>query len=230
MSDFFSLERFKEAFPAVLSALPMTLLLVFAATILGTMLGLIIALVKIWRVPVLTQIFAVYISFLRGTPMIVQLFLAYYGVPMLIEGLTGENLNNVSPVVFAVIAFSINQSAFLAELFRGGVESVPKGQVEAGSAIGLTNWQIYRRIIIPQAVRMILPGYTVQFVWLLQGTALASTISVVDVMGKAQQLGTSTYHVVEPYLSAAVLFIIMSVLCDSFATMINRHYAKMTTR
>lgn len=226
MSDFFSMGRLEEAFPAVLSALPTTLVMVFAATVIGTILGLLIALIRIWRVPVLSQIAVVYISFMRGTPMIVQLFLAYYGVPLLVGSITGQNLNSVNALYFAIIAFSINQSAFLAELFRGGLEAVSKGQVEAGESIGLTSWQIYRRVIIPQALRMVLPGYTVQFVWLLQGTSLASTISVVDMMGKAQQLGVSTYHVVEPYIAAAAVFVVLSIGFESLSHVIDRHYAK----
>lgn len=226
MSDFFSIDRFQEVFPAVLAALPTTLILVFAATIIGTVFGLLIALIRIWRVPVLSQIAVVFISFMRGTPMIVQLFLAYYGVPLLIGAITGVDFNNVNALYFAIIAFSINQSAFLAELFRGGLEAVPKGQIEAGQAAGLTPWQIHRRIVIPQAMRMILPGYTVQFVWLLQGTSLASTISVIDLMGRAQELGISTYHVVEPYLSAAVVFIVLSVGVEYLSHVISRRYAK----
>jgi L-cystine transport system permease protein len=214
VGDYFSFPRLIGVFPKVLSKFPVTLLMVVFALVIGVVLGIVIAIIRVLRVPVLTEITTVYISFFRSTPEIIQLFLVYFGAPAIAEGLLHINLDSVGAVNFAIVAFGLNQSAFLSELFRGGLESVPNGQYEAAYAAGLTTVQTFLRVVIPQAVRIVLPGFGVEVIGLFQGTSIASTIGVIDMMGKAQTLGIATSHSLEAYTSAAALFVVISIVLE----------------
>lgn len=225
MGDYFSFSRLITVFPKVLSRFPETLLMVASALTIGIILGIVIAFIRVRKVPVLTPITTVYISFIRSTPEIIQLFLVYFGVPAITESLLHINLDNVDAINYAIIAFGINQSAFLAELFRGGLEAVPRGQYEAAFADGLTVWQTFRRVIIPQAVRIILPGFGIEVIALFQGTSIASTIGVTDMMGKAAALGIATYHSLEAYTSATLVFVVMSIVLELLFRHLSKKYS-----
>lgn len=224
-SEYFSLQRLWTALPKVLEYLPTTLLLVVISIAIGTVLGLLLAFIRIRRVPVADQIATVFISFVRGTPEIVLLFIVFYGLPLLVADAFGIDINGVDPFVFAVIALGINQAAFLAELFRGALESVPSGQYEAAYAAGLTGVQTFFRIIIPQAIRAVLPSFSLMFVGLFQTTVLASAIGVMDVMGRADALGTATSHALEPLTAAAIIFIVISTLMEWLFKRLNARVA-----
>lgn len=225
MGDYFSFSRLVAVFPKVLSRFPETILMVALALVIGIVLGIVIAFIRVRKVPVLAPITTVYISFIRSTPEIIQLFLVYFGVPAITETLFHVNLDNVDAINYAIIAFGLNQSAFLAELFRGGLEAVPRGQYEAAFADGLTTWQTFRRIIIPQAVRIILPGFGIEVIALFQGTSIASTIGVTDMMGKAAALGIATYHSLEAYVSAALVFIVISIILEVLFRYLSKKYS-----
>lgn len=225
MGDYFSFSRLVAVFPKVLSRFPETILMVALALIIGIILGIVIAFIRVLKVPVLTPITTVYISFIRSTPEIIQLFLVYFGVPVITEALFHINLDSVDAINYAIIAFGLNQSAFLAELFRGGLEAVPRGQYEAAFADGLTVWQTFRRVIIPQAVRIILPGFGIEVIALFQGTSIASTIGVTDMMGKAAALGIATYHSLEAYTSAALVFVVMSIVLELLFRHLSKKYS-----
>lgn len=212
--EYFSLQRLWTALPKVLEYLPTTLLLVVVSIATGTVLGLLLAFIRIRRVPVADQIATVLISFVRGTPEIVLLFIVFYGLPLLVADVFGIDINGVAPFVFAVIALGVNQAAFLAELFRGALESVPVGQYEAGYAAGLTGAQTFFHIIVPQAIRAVLPSFSLMFVGLFQTTVLASAIGVMDVMGRADALGTAASHSLEPLTAAAIIFIVISTVME----------------
>ena len=225
MGDFFSLQRLWSALPRVLAYLPTTLMLVVVSIAIGTVLGLLLAFIRIRRIPVADQIATVIISFVRGTPEIVLLFIVFYGLPLLVADTTGVDINGIDPFVFAVVALGINQAAFLAELFRGALEAVPAGQYEAAYAAGLTGSQAFFRIIVPQAVRAVLPSFSLMFVGLFQTTVLASAIGVMDVMGRADALGTATNHTLEPLTAAAIIFIVVSAAMEWLFKRVNARVA-----
>ncbi|MCM1243246.1 MAG: amino acid ABC transporter permease [Roseburia sp.] len=192
----------------------MTLLIVLISVLIGIVIGIMTAFVRINRIPVLYQISGVYISFIRGTPQIVQLFLVYYGLPVLLDGLFGVDLNRLDAIYFVLIAYGLNEGAFLSEMFRGGLSAIPAGQYEAGYAAGLTRIQTFFRIIIPQAVRIVLPGFAVDLIMLFQNTSLASSIGVRDLMGRAGLMATVTKHTIENYFCAALIFVVISILLE----------------
>lgn len=219
MSDFFKWEYVVSFFPKILSALPVTLLIVVVASMVGMLLGLLIAFLRIEKVPVLSQISQLFVSFIRGTPILVQLFLVFYGLPTLFE-----SLGSLNKIDYVYITYGLNTAAFFSEIFRSSILSVPASQKEAAASIGLTKLQTYRRVILPQAVRIALPATGTMIVNLLQDTSLAFSLGVIDVIGKVRALGALTYHSLEGYFIAALIFIVLSILLEQVFAWLGRRY------
>ncbi len=152
----FSLEYAIEYFPEVLKGVPATLMVAVISMLMGTLLGLVIALCRMYKVPILDKLAALYVSFIRGTPLLVQIYVVFYGTPLLIETLNREwgwhlPIHDMSPLAFAFIAFTINSSAYQSEVIRGALISTDSGQMEAALSVGMTTTQGLLRIIAPQA-------------------------------------------------------------------------------
>lgn len=222
MSEYFSFERVIEYFPKLITSFPTTLIIVVAALAVGIVLGIILAFIRIHKIPVLYQLSCVYVSFIRGTPQIIQLFLVYYGMPLLFMNLFGIDLNRVDALLFVIVAYGLNESAFLSEIFRGGLSAIPSGQYEAGYACGLTKIQTFRRVVIPQAARIVLPSVEVGIVLLFQNTSMAASIGVRDLMGRASLMGAFTKHYTENYFCTAVVFIVVSILLELVFNLLNK--------
>ena len=182
----------------------------------GTILAVLVAVLRLKKIPVISQIISVYISFMRGTPLLVQMMIAFYGIPLLLGSLFlnvfGINLNRIEPVIFVEIAIILNEGAFLGEIFRGAITSVPSIQTEAGYSIGMTGAQTFSRIVLPQAFKVALPHYGVDLVGVFQNTSLVFTLGVVDVLGKAKTLGAATGHTLEGYIAATLVYITFSLI------------------
>lgn len=224
MEQLFSMTRFWADIPRLLPYFSITLQIVAWATASGILLGLGIALLRICKVRWLSLPLRVYVSFMRGTPMLVQLLIAFYGLPILL-GYFGIQAVRWDKLVFVVLAFSLNEGAFLSEIFRSAILSVPRGQLEAAYAVGLTRAQAFCRILLPQALRIALPGFGSDFVGLFQGTSLAFLIGVVDIMGRAKTIGAASHHALECYVFVAVLFIGVSLLLRSVFVYLDKKLA-----
>ncbi len=224
MTDLFSLQRVLEYFPKVLSRLPVTLLITVLATAVGILLGIALAFVRLHKVPVLNQITLVFVSFMRGTPIIVQLFVVFYGLPTLLL-LVGIDINRCDKMIYVIVTYGLNASAFMAEIFRASISSVPAGQSEAAYTVGLTKWQTFRRIVAPQAVRIALPSLGVSLVGLLQDTSVAFPLGIIDIMGKVRAIGANTYHFLEGYVAAAVIFVVFSILIEKSFSLLTKRFA-----
>ncbi|WP_077610429.1 amino acid ABC transporter permease [Clostridium sp. Marseille-P2415] len=212
MDKLFGWERFFENIPKILPYLSVTFSIVVYATGFGVLLAILIVLVQIKKIPVLYPFFKVYVSFMRGTPMLVQLMLIYYGIPALIDPVFGTNINRGwSTVTFAYITFILNQGAFLSAIFYSAVTSIPYGQTEAGLSVGLTGFQTFRRIILPQMVRTALPPFGSDLVGLFQNSSLVFLIGVTDIMGRAKSIGSATKHVLEAYVFVVIVYIVISL-------------------
>ncbi|OPX43069.1 putative amino-acid permease protein YxeN [Ruminiclostridium hungatei] len=213
MGELFKWDRFFENIPKIVPYLSVTFAIVIFATVLGVLLGIVIAFVNMKKIPVLHQFFKVYVSFMRGTPMLVQLMLVYYGLPVLIDSAFGTNINREwSAITFAYITFILNQGAFLSAIFYSAITSIPYGQTEAGLSVGLTEIQTFKRIILPQMVRVALPPFGSDLVGLFQNSSLVFLIGVTDIMGRAKTIGTATKHVLEAYVFVAIVYIIISLI------------------
>ena len=213
MNSFFQPHLIWQYFPDVLSALPVTLLLTLVSTIIGVIVGAGIAYVKMENTPFLKQIAAVFTSFIRGTPILIQMFLVYYGLPFFL-GYVGIDADDVNALVYLFITYGLNMAAFLSEIIRAALESGPATQREAALTSGYTKRQMYFKIIFPQAVIIAMPSFATMVISLLQDTSLAFTIGVIDVVGKAKALGTATFHTVEAYISAMIIFVILSFILE----------------
>lgn len=212
MEKLFVWDRFFENIPKILPYLSVTFSIVIYATIFGVLLGILIVLVQVKKIPVLYPLVKVYVSFMRGTPMLVQLMLEYYGIPALLDPVFGTNLNREwSAVSFAYVTFLLNQGAFLSAIFYSAITSIPYGQTEAGLSAGLTEFQTFRRIILPQMVKTAMPPFGSDLVGLFQNSSLVFLIGVTDIMGRAKTIGTATKHVLEAYVFVVIIYIIISL-------------------
>lgn len=204
-----------EAFPQVLASIPVTSLLVFVSIPIGWVLGILIALIKNAKVPVLYQVSVVFVSFMRSVPMVVVLFVAYYSVPLIIQSYTTSiglsvNVDAVPAAAYAICAFIFEQAAYSSEVFRSAILAVDKGQLEAAESVGMTKTVAYLRIVLPQAITSALPNLNGLFVGLVQGTSLAYFVGVYEVMATSNLLATSSYAYIEAYLMATVIYEVLS--------------------
>ena len=223
----FSWSFIADALGDVLSAVPVTLLLTIFPMTVGLVIGFLIATVRINRVPVLSQIFAVYISFFRSVPLLVLLFLTYYGLPKILNFVVFRGVRelgsvDISNILVAVITITLYASAFLSEIVRGALISVDVGQAEAAHSIGMTKRQAFLRIIIPQAVIVALPNYFNFFLALLKGTSVVFVISVIDMMAAAKLEAEIGYRFIEAYFLVAVIYIIFSIVLSRAFSLIEK--------
>ena len=186
MGKLFDVSLVFSSIPELLTKLPITLELAVVSMLIGLGLGLVMAIIKMKKIRVLTQITNLLISLLRGTPVIVQLYVAFFGIPMMFKTINqqfGTNLAvaNISGFVYAMIALGLNQSGFMAEIIRSALQSVDPGQIEAAHALGMTYPQTLRRIILPEAFEVALPTLGNSFISIIKGTSLAFTCAVVEI-------------------------------------------------
>lgn len=181
-----------------------TMLITIVSMIFGLLIGFFICMLRLSEKKLLVILAKFYVSVIRGTPLLVQIFIIYYGLPDF--GIT------LKPLTAAFISLSINIGAFLSETIRGAIISIPKGQMEAAVSVGMTYWQAMKRIILPQALRVAIPPMGNTFIGMLKETSLVSVITVTELL-RASQLLISKYLVVMPfYLAIALIYWIMSTL------------------
>lgn len=211
----------------LLPKLPITLLMTVVSAIIGLGLGFLIAVVKIRNIPVFTQICSVFVSFMRGTPQLVQLFLSFYGFPILVEWLAQQmgvtaNVNAIPALVYVFIAFGLNEAAYTSETFRAALLSVNKNEIEAARSIGLTNVQTMMRIILPSALIVALPNLVNSFISLLKATSLAFTVTIIDIMGQTRIIAGANLRFFEAYIAVALVYWVMCLLIEQVAKRIER--------
>lgn len=219
MSNIFEPSFIWEFIPQLLSALPQTLEMTAVAALGGLILGFLIAIVKIKEIPVLYQICNVFVSFMRGTPLLVQLFLAYYGLPIVFQIANEEwgwsvDINKVPAIAFVFMAFSLNEGAYNSETIRAAISSVDKNEVEAAVSVGMTNFQAMRRVTIPQALLVALPNFGNSLVSLVKNTSLAFTVSVMDIMAAAKVACGRNLRFFEAYIAAAIIYWVVCIIFE----------------
>ncbi len=194
-----------DSFPKILiNGLTVTLPLTIISFALALVIALITALVQTAKIPVLRQLARFYVWVIRGTPVLVQLFVVFYGLPSL-----GVLIN---PFPAAVACFAINEGAYCAETIRAALESVPAGQMEAGYCVGMTYLQTMRRIVLPQALRTAFPPLFNSLISLLKDTSLAANITVTEMFMAAQRIVARTYESLPLYLEVAFIYLMFSTI------------------
>jgi len=191
----------KEIFPMLLSGLGVTMRLWIITLVLGGALGILIALARVYGNQPIYRLATVYVELIRGTPLLVQLFILYYGLPSIGVALSGFSA--------AVIALSINTAAYQAEYFRGAIQSVRGGQVEAAEALGMTRRQIIRRVVLPQAIHLVIHPWSNEAIVMLKETSLAFMVTVPELMFVAKLIASRTYRNLEVFITVAILYIVV---------------------
>ena len=211
----------KNGYTRVLEGLQNTLIIAVLGLIIGIVIGTLLAVTKVipqkkWYNKLLSKLTDVYVGLFRGTPMVVQLLIMYYVLfPLL--GLTG-----IPAVVVAVMAFGMNSGAYVCEIMRSGILSVDKGQMEAGRALGMGYGRTMFKVIIPQAVKNILPTLGNEFISLVKETSVASFITVIDLTKSFQNIGAANYDYFVPYIVLALCYLVIVYIITIIVKLIER--------
>ena len=195
------LEYMAGLVPVILRYVPLTLGMAIVAMAIALVLAAVLAVIRVLKVPVVDRLVAVFISFFRGTPLLVQLFLFYYGLPQVVTA-----FRSIDGVTAAVIGLTLHFSAYMAESIRGAILGIDRSQWEAGQSVGMTQMQLMRRIILPQAARVAAPTLLNYFIDMIKSTSLAFTLGVTEMMGAAQKEAAGSFRYLEAFLVVACMY------------------------
>ncbi|MFN2145749.1 MAG: amino acid ABC transporter permease [Anaerolineales bacterium] len=224
----YSKENLREAFDFIIKGISVTIVTSIVAYAIAILLGLITGIGRISRNPVINNIATFYVEFIRGVPMLVLIFfIALVGVPTVIEwlnsiGFTALSTKDVPNEVRAVIALSVTYGAFLAEIFRAGIQSITRGQMEAARSLGMSYGQAMRHVILPQAVRNVLPALGNDFVAMVKDSSLVSLLAVGDITYRTKLYSGTSFRFREGYTILALFYLLMTVVLSRFLSMVER--------
>ncbi len=221
MGASFDITYVYQFIPKLLSCLGTTLFIVAASIVLGVVIGFLIALPRLYKVPVLQRLSQVYVSFFRGTPILIQLFLIYYGLPEVLKYLQVD-VSRAPVLLFVILAYALNSGAFISEAIRAAVTAVDRGQVEAAYSVGMTGYQAFSRIVLPQALAVSVPVFANIVIANLKDTSLAFSLGVMELTGKAETLGAATQHFIETYISLAGVYFVISMTLEKLFVRLER--------
>ncbi|WP_370295362.1 amino acid ABC transporter permease [Rossellomorea marisflavi] len=201
--------------PFILEGLKVTLKIVAIAAVLGFLFGILLALLKISRIKPLIILADLYTSIFRGTPLVLQLMIIFYGSPQLFE-------TQIEASVAAILAFSLNSAAYISEIIRAGINAVDKGQREAALALGVSYPRMMMDIILPQAIKNILPALVNEFITLTKESAIVTVIGAADVMRRSYMVGSDLYSFFEPLLFAGLIYYVLVIILTFIGKLIER--------
>jgi glutamine transport system permease protein len=204
-----------EYAPFFLKGTLLTIGFSLAGIFIGTVLGLIIGLGKMMKNQILAFPFNLYITFFRGTPLFVQILLIHFGVVPIFTGQTNA-------VVAAILALSLNSAAYISEIFRAGIQSIDNGQMEAARSLGMTHVQAMRYVILPQAIKRMIPPLGNEFVTLIKESSLAAVIAAPELMYWGRAMAGQYYRVWEPYLMAALIYLVLTLSLSFLLSRVER--------
>ncbi|WP_018886049.1 amino acid ABC transporter permease [Paenibacillus massiliensis] len=230
MAKIFDIEAVFSAIPSLLKFLPVSLEITFISMIAGLCMGLIFAVIRIKKVPFLSQLVTVFISFIRGTPMIVQLYLTYNGIPLLLKFIneqygTSYNINAVPAMLFVLVTFAFNEAAYNSETIRAALQSVNKGQIEAAESLGMTYFQVLRRVILPEALVVATPPLGNALIGLLKGTSLAFVAGVIEMTAQGKIISGSNFRFFEVYLALAIIYWALTIIIEQILRYLEKRFS-----
>ena len=216
--------------PKLLRFLPVNIEIAIVALVIGWIFGLLIALIRIRKIPVLNQLAVLFVTVIRGTPIIVQLYLTYFGIPIMLRYVnyyqgTNYNVSAIPGLVFAVLALGFNQAAFDSETIRAALLSVDEGQLEAARSLGMTGRQVMKRVLLPQAVRVAIPPLGNSLIGLIKGTSLVFVCSVIEITAEGKILAGKNYRYFESYCSIAIIFCVVTVVLEFIFRKLEKHFS-----
>lgn len=206
-----------KSFPLLLAGAGITLEITALSVFFGLVIGCVVGIARLCNIKVLRIFAAAYVDFLRGTPLLVQIFIVYFALPHIIG-------HRVDPFFAAISACSINSGAYIAEIFRGGIQSIDKGQMEAGRSLGLTWWQTMKFIILPQAFKRIIPPLGNEFIAMLKDSSLVSVIGFEELTRRGQLIIARTYASMEIWAAVAVVYLIMTFAVSRLVAVLEKRY------
>lgn len=198
-----------DALPLLLTGLKITIELTILAVFFGSVIGLVVALARLSKIPLLKPAAIAYTEFFRGTPLLVQLFMLYFGLPQLLGG-------PIDKFLAAVVVCSLNSGAYVAEIFRAGIQSIERGQMEAARSLGMTQAQAMRYVILPQAFKRVIPPLGNEFIAMLKDTSLVSVIGLEELTRKGQLKIASSYKPFEIWFVVAIMYLVMTLCISHF--------------
>lgn len=225
------LETMLQYLPAMLSGLMVTLQLMICSLVAGLLLSLILSILHELNFKILNIPIDAFVFFIRGTPLLVQIFIIYYGSGQW-AWLRGTWMWELfrQPFGCAALALACNTAAYTTALLTGVVRAIPKGEIEACQVLGFSQWQMLRRVIFPRAWRMALPAYSNEVIMILKSTSLASTITLLDLMGVMRQLIGRTYQVLPFFLMAGFFYLCLNALIIGIFKFLERKYRVYSVR
>ena len=214
----FNFDLVVNSFPLLLLGAGVTIKITAMSVAVGVIIGLFVGIARICRVKPLEWLAAVYVDFFRGTPLLVQIFLVYFALPVI----TGQRID---PYIAAIGACGINSGAYVAEIFRAGIQSIDNGQMEAGRSLGMTWVQTMRYIIVPQAFKRVIPPLGNEFIALLKDSSLVSVIGFEELTRRGQLIIAKTYGSLEIWISVAVVYLVMTLTISRFVAYLEKRFA-----
>jgi His/Glu/Gln/Arg/opine family amino acid ABC transporter permease subunit len=219
--------------PALIKAIPLSLFLLVTSGVIGNLAAIPVAVARVSRNPILWMPAYGFILLMRGTPLLAQIYLIYYGLGQVFGDMTlfGKPLMRALPflrdgIYYAIFALSLNTAGYTGEILRGAILAVPHGEIEAGKAFGMSKWLIFRRITLPRALRICLPTMSTETILLLKATALASTITVYEVLGMAQYIRAQTFRIYETFIGAGIVYIVLVFILTRLLNALERYLNK----
>jgi polar amino acid transport system permease protein len=211
--------------PYILQGIPITIYVSIFSIAIAVVLATLGALGRISRHPVLYAVASLYVSLVRGTPLLVQILFVYLALPQIIPA-TAE----IPVEVLGIMALAFNYGAYMTEIFRAGIEAVPRGQREAAQALGMPEQLIMRRIVLPQAIRIVIPAIGNDFIAMIKDSALVSIITVQELLWRAQRVGQSNFRTLETLLLAALVYWALTLLFSVFQDRLEKRMAQSDVR
>ena len=219
----FDFSLIAHSFPLLLRGAGLTLEITALAVGLGLLIGLIASLAQLAKTPFLRLPAKIYVDFIRGTPLLIQIFIIYFALPNIIG-------HRVDPFVAAVTACSLNSGAYIAEIFRGGIQSISQGQYRAGLSLGMTHAQTMRYIVLPQAFKRIIPPLGNEFIAMLKDSSLVSVIGFEELTRSGQLIIAETYGTLEIWSCVAIVYLVLTLTISRLVAMLEKRYRKTDER
>jgi L-cystine transport system permease protein len=215
------------AFKEIIKALPTTLILTIVPLIAGFLIGIAVALVRVYKVKYLYRIANGYVSFFRGTPIIMHIMVIYFGFPLLLDQISlrfdiGIQTNKIPIILFVLIALTLAAGSYLSEIIRSGIISVSNGQMEAAYSVGMTKFQAMIRIILPQALAQSIPNFTNIFVGFLHTSSIAFLVSQKEVTGAANIVASVNLKFLEAFIAAGIIYWGITILVEGISFLLEK--------
>ena len=206
-----------KVLPLLLEGAAVTIEITALSVGFGFIIGMLVGVARLAKMRPLKWLAMIYIDFIRGTPLLVQIFLIYFALPMI----TGTRID---PFFAAITACSINSGAYIAEIFRAGIQSIDKGQIEAGRSLGLNWFQTMRYVVMPQALKRVIPPLGNEFIAMLKDSSLVSVIGFEELTRRGQLIIAKTYSSFEIWMAVAILYLIMTLTISRLVAYLERRY------